>query len=245
MTTQPEDDRARRRRAAVWVVVPLALLVGINAVVLVAANRGDDEPSGAARTEPTPAAASPTPAAPERGRTLRATGDGVVDGPYAGGTSADASEPRDGGNGSGVLAGGSGPGGSGSQVVDGGDSGDASRPHGAGLVLSSSVDGVLLPGQRRTLTLTIRNGHPWPVYLLRTDLRPEQPEDAPGCDPSWVTVERYRYTGDGDRVLVGARSTATVELDIELVNLADVNQDACKGVAFPLTLSATAAEWTG
>ena len=90
---------------------------------------------------------------------------------------------------------------------------------------TSSVDGPLVPGLHRTLTLTIRNGHSWPVHLLRADVGALTPGDAPGCLAEWVTAER--------------------ELDGLVLMNVDVNQNACKGSAIPLQLSAVGAEVLG
>jgi len=246
MTIQHQADRRPRRRLGVLrLVLPVVLLVGLSALVLAGADRDDDFTAATARgsSPTTSGSAGADPAS-----TLRAVRDGAVDGPLAAGTNGDLGASGTAGDRAGLPAGLGGhshrDGVAGGVGNDDGNDGDSGREHGAGLVLTSSVEHALRPGERRTLTVTIRNGHPWPVHLLRADVRPEQPADAPGCDPSWVKVERYRHTGDDNRVVIGGRATTNLELAIELVDLVDVNQDACKGVEFPLTLSARGAEWT-
>lgn len=122
--------------------------------------------------------------------------------------------------------------------------GDASqpspRPHGLGLRLTSTVDGLLQPGVTRTLRVTVRNPNSFTVQLFRVDVRVLAPTAA-GCLPSWVQVGRYRYAGGSGSKIEGS-TTTTVDLPIKLVDLPNVNQDACRGTAFPLRLSGIAVD---
>ena len=109
------------------------------------------------------------------------------------------------------------------------------RGHGLQLILTSTLSDSLRPGSPRTLHVTVRNPDSVAVQLYRLDVRVGQPPVA-GCLPAWVRTGRYRYAG-GPKQMVPAQASVTVDLPIELVNLTAVDQNACQGTTFPLTLS--------
>jgi len=51
-----------------------------------------------------------------------------------------------------------------------------------------------------------------------------------------VNVGNYLYTS-GAPIMIGAESSTQIELPIKLLDLPAVNQDACKGATFTLSLS--------
>ena len=100
------------------------------------------------------------------------------------------------------------------------------------------VGGPLRPGAVRTLRVVVSNPNSSAIELQRVDVTVGTPNLA-GCLASWVQVGSFRAGTDPTTVVAG-HGTATVSLPIELVDLATVNQDACKGSTFPLDLSGTA-----
>jgi hypothetical protein len=114
------------------------------------------------------------------------------------------------------------------------------RIHGVGLALTSTLSAPLRPGFERILTVTVRNPNPYPVDLYRVDVRVDPPPAA-GCLPEWVHTSHYRYGGGTPRRIAGG-STGSVNLAIELVDLVDVDQNACQHTAFPLRLSGLAVD---
>jgi hypothetical protein len=241
MTSAPQDDRRPRRRAAWWIAVPLALLVGVNVLVLVAADRDDDGADLGATVVDGAGTADDLLAGLGAGTAAGANGGfGADDG--SGAPPDDGITPGAPRTVSGTAVADAADGAAGEPVF--GEPLDEARPNGAGLNLRSVVDGPLRPGVPRTVTVTIRNGHPWPVHLLRTDVGALAPDTAPDCLPEWVSAQRYRYAGDGDRIVIGPQSEVELQLDLELMDL-DVDQNACKGATIPLQLSAVAAEIVG
>ena len=122
----------------------------------------------------------------------------------------------------------------GSGSTDGG-SNAGGRPF---TMTATLVGGGLRPGAPRTLRVVVSNPNSSAIELQRVDVAVGSPSAA-GCLPSWVQVGRFRAGTDPTTVVAG-NGTATISLPIELVDLATVNQDACKGSTFPLDLSGTA-----
>jgi hypothetical protein len=114
------------------------------------------------------------------------------------------------------------------------------REHGVNLVMSSTLSAPLRPGVERTLSVSVRNPNAFPVDLYRVDVRVDAPPAA-DCLASWVRTGHYRYTTGTPRQVEG-KATVVVNLPIELVNLADVDQNACQSTAFPLRLSGIAVD---
>ena len=100
------------------------------------------------------------------------------------------------------------------------------------------VGGALRPGAVRTLRVVVSNPNASAIELQRIDVGVGTPTLA-GCLASWVQAGSFRAGIDPTTVVAG-HGTATIALSIELVDLATVNQDACKGSTFPLSLSGTA-----
>ena len=116
----------------------------------------------------------------------------------------------------------------------------APRTHGVNLVLTSKLSAPLRPGRERALYVTVRNPNPFAVDLFRVDVRVDPPPVV-GCLTEWVKTGRYRFGGGTPRRIAGGTS-AVVNLPIELVDLVDVDQNACQGTYFPLRLSGVAVD---
>jgi hypothetical protein len=171
-------------------------------------------PGGSALPAPAPTVtvtATPSPTLPSTGG-----GSGGSGGTTGGGTG--------GGN---AVPGDSTSDGSGDGTVEGTDA----RP----FTMTASLGGSpVLIGETRDLVVTVRNPNGSALDLRSVTATPRSPS-APGCLASWVSVGSYDASRDAV-VRVPARGTATVTLTFELVNLASVNQNACQGATFPLTL---------
>lgn len=105
--------------------------------------------------------------------------------------------------------------------------------------MTGTVLGPLYPGARRTLRVTATNPNSQDVQVLTVTATAEDPEAA-GCDAGWVVVDGYTYAGGAPVIVTGKGGTATLDLTVGMVNLPDVNQDACKGTTFHLSLSGSA-----
>lgn len=95
--------------------------------------------------------------------------------------------------------------------------------------------GEVVPGQQGVLSVVAENPSDVAVALGTVSVtvgRPSQPR----CLAEWLTVGRYPAHGEAP-ALVPAHGSTTIELPFEFVNLPDVNQDACKGATFPLTIT--------
>lgn len=169
-------------------------------------------PGGSALPSPAPTVtvtATPSP-------TLPSTGGGTGGGTTGGGTGGGDAVPGD-----------STSDGSGDGTVEGSDA----RP----FTMTASLGGApVLLGEKRDLVVTVRNPNGSALDLRSVTATPRSPS-ATGCLASWVSVSSYDASRDA-AVRVPARGTATVTLTFELVNLASVNQNACQGATFPLTL---------
>ncbi len=103
------------------------------------------------------------------------------------------------------------------------------------LQLGSTVSGSLVPGVQRTLFVTAFNPNPFAAQLYRVDVEVGGSSNAQ-CLADWVNVGNYLYTS-GAPIMIGAESSTQIELPIKLLDLPAVNQDACKGATFTLSLS--------
>ncbi|GAA4352952.1 hypothetical protein [Angustibacter luteus] len=106
----------------------------------------------------------------------------------------------------------------------------------------SGVDGPLVPGAPRTLTVQVHNPNSSTIRLLSLTASVGDPQHA-GCSAAWVSVGSYA-AAHAPLLLVGAGQSRPLSLPIVLTNLATVNQDGCKGVSFPLTFNGSATQVT-
>jgi hypothetical protein len=103
------------------------------------------------------------------------------------------------------------------------------------LQLGSTVSGSLVPGVQRTMFVTVFNPNAFATQLYRVDVEVGGSSNAQ-CLSDWVNVGKYLYTS-GAPTMINAQSSAQIELPIKLLDLPSVNQDACKGATFTLSLS--------
>jgi hypothetical protein len=169
-------------------------------------------PGGSALPTPAPTVtATPSPTLPSTGGGSGGSG-GTTGGGSGGGNAVPGDSTSDG---------------SGDGTVEGTDA----RP----FTMTASLGGApVLIGETRDLVVTVRNPNGSALDLRSVTATPRTPS-ATGCLASWVSVGSYDASRDA-AVRVPARGTATVTLTFELVNLASVDQNACQGASFPLTL---------
>lgn len=92
--------------------------------------------------------------------------------------------------------------------------------------------GPIILGQPGTLVLTVDNPHSHAVSLEQVDVEVLEPSE-PGCRAEWLRVEDFGSAA----VVVPAQGSARVTLRYTLVDLPSINQDACKGADFPLSIT--------
>lgn len=215
---------SRDRRALLGVVLVGVLLLLLASCGAYALGRGSTAGEPAALPTGTPSPGGPVIPLPGPTVTVTATPSPTLPstgGGTGGGTSG-------GGTGGGNASGGGTSDGSGNGTVDGSDA----RP----FTMTATLGGApVLIGEKRDLTVTVRNPNGSPLDLRSVAATPRTPS-ASGCLASWVSVSSYDASRD-PAVRVPARGTATVTLTFELLNLATTNQNACQGSAFPLALS--------
>lgn len=108
--------------------------------------------------------------------------------------------------------------------------------------ISGSVDG-LVPGNAKTMPLTVTNPNPWPIQVLTLDTGVAVPASV-ACAAGTVEVGDYTYD-DGDAVLTApANGTVRVDVPVRMVDSMTVDQTACKGTTFALTFDGTAQQVT-
>jgi hypothetical protein len=212
-------------RRAVLAVVLGVLLLALASCGAYALGRSGAE--GDAAAAPSPGAS--TSASPAPTVTVTATPAPAPSLPSTGGGSGGSGGTTGGGTGGGnAVPGGRTSDGSGDGTVEGSDA----RP----FTMTASLGGApVIIGEARDLAVTVRNPNGAPLDLRSITATATTPS-APGCLASWVSVSSYDASRDA-AVRVPARGTATVTLTFELENLTSVNQNACQGSTFPLTLS--------
>lgn len=108
--------------------------------------------------------------------------------------------------------------------------------------MSGGVTG-LVPGRWVTLPVQVSNPNAQTIKVLTITVAGR---DASAACPATgnLTVVGYDSTAPGAAVyLVPGRGTVVVPLPIQLVNAANRNQNACKGVSFGLSYAGTAMQW--
>ncbi len=218
-TPMPADTGGSRdRRVLLGVLLVVLLLLASSCGAFGLGRRsadsgpvGEPAPSGSPLPAPTvTVTASPSP-------TLPSTGGQTPDpAPTGGGT----------GGGNGAAGDGSGSG-------TGSIEGDSALK----FTLAAAVGGPVVIGVPRDLTVTVSNPNSAPLDLSTVLAAPRTPS-LPGCLASWVSVGDYVATRDG-ALRVPARGSRNVTLTFELLNLPSINQNACQGASFPLSLTGT------
>jgi hypothetical protein len=133
------------------------------------------------------------------------------------------------GSGSGSGSGGGGTGGDGSGSVDGGRL--------SNFTMTAALTGVpIMIGDTRNLTITVTNPNTQSITIQSIDVTVRQPAAA-GCNPAWLAVTDFAGT---PTVVVPARGSRALTVPATLLDLPTVDQNACQGASFPLSLSGTA-----
>jgi hypothetical protein len=101
----------------------------------------------------------------------------------------------------------------------------------------------LTPGRWVTLPVLIGNPNSQSIKVLTISVTAKNASAA--CPAaSNLAVVGYDSTKPGVTVhIVPGRGTLTVPLSVQLVNVADRNQNACKGVTFAVSYAGTAMQW--
>ena len=96
-------------------------------------------------------------------------------------------------------------------------------------------EGPLVIGSPERLLVIVTNPHEHDVRLDTLAVDVGEPAAA-GCRAEWLTVEDFDAGVDGE-LIVPVAGTVRVPLEYVLADLPDVNQDACQGARFPLTIT--------
>jgi hypothetical protein len=222
MTSLEPAPGSPANRAVLGVVLVVLLLLAASCGAFALGRSSSD---GASAAGPT---AAPTPGGsgvPLPGPTVTVTATPTPSLPSTGGSGGTTGGGSGGGN---AVPGDGTSDGSGSGTVDGADA--------RAFTMTAALGGApVLIGERRNLTVTVRNPNDEPVELRSVRATPRAPSTA-GCLASWVSVSSYDASVD-PAVRVPGRGSTTLTLTFELVNLATTNQNACQGATFPLALS--------
>ena len=106
------------------------------------------------------------------------------------------------------------------------------------LLVSSTLDGPLVPGITRMLLVNVANPNPFAANLFRVDVVVGSAAGG-ACRSEWFSVGNYRSTA-GPATVLEASGTSQIALPMQLRDLPRVNQDACRGVSVPFTVTAQA-----
>jgi hypothetical protein len=124
-----------------------------------------------------------------------------------------------------------------------GDGDGSTRPSAVDFLISGSGADSLRPGVATVIRLTLTN--PNGVLIYVTGLKVTVSKDPAGCGSQTnLRIVQSSASGSGP-IAVPPRGTITLATaplapQVTLLNLPDVNQDACKGKAFALTYSGSA-----
>lgn len=95
-------------------------------------------------------------------------------------------------------------------------------------------EGEIRIGEPGTFVITVDNPHSHPVLLETVDIEVLEPT-VPGCRAEWLRVGDFEPGSSS--VTIPAQGSARVRIPFTLVNLPTVNQDACQGADFPLSIT--------
>ncbi len=100
---------------------------------------------------------------------------------------------------------------------------------------ASPLEDDVAIGESGSLVVTVANTTDVAVLMESIDVEVLQPS-APDCRPEWFAVQGYSAADDAP-ITVPAGDSARVRLSYTMVDLVETNQDACKGVTLPLTIT--------
>ena len=103
------------------------------------------------------------------------------------------------------------------------------------LEFSAAVPGgPILLGEPGTIVITVDNPHAHHVVIEDVTIDVLEPSN-PGCRAEWLQVDDFR--ADQQAVTVPSEGSTRFTVGFVLVDLPDVNQDACQGSDFPLAIT--------
>lgn len=100
---------------------------------------------------------------------------------------------------------------------------------------ASLPSGPLVLGEPGSLVITVVNPNDADITVQSVTVDVLSPTEE-GCLAEWLSVGDYSAATDPP-LIVGANGTARLVVPYMLVDLASTNQDACKGAAFPLSIT--------
>lgn len=111
--------------------------------------------------------------------------------------------------------------------------------------ISGTVNGLVI-GVWRPITVTVTNPNKQTIYVSALSVAMDPTKDPAGCASGTNIELRQSNVSPTNRLAVGPGGKATLPTlgftapEIQLKNLSNVNQDACKGTSFALSYSGTA-----
>jgi hypothetical protein len=100
---------------------------------------------------------------------------------------------------------------------------------------ASMPSGPIVIGQPGTIVVTVTNPYDEAIRLDELSVMVGDPSE-PGCLADWFSIGDYSASVDS-AVAVPPGESARIRVPYTLVDLVGTNQDACKGVTFPLSIT--------
>jgi hypothetical protein len=101
----------------------------------------------------------------------------------------------------------------------------------------------LLPGRSATLPVLVSNPNSQSIKVLTISVTTSDASKTCLATSNLVVTGYDSSKPGAASYVVPARGTATVPLPVQLVDAPGRNQNACKGVTFPLSYAGTAMQW--
>jgi hypothetical protein len=126
-------------------------------------------------------------------------------------------------------------------TLSGSDHGGIAKATRAELIVHGSSPAFLAPGVTKKVTIRIRNPHHTLMVINTASIKVGDASEACKARKN-ISTTRYDSAAPGaKRYVVYLHHKVRIPLTLTMLNL-PTNQDACKGVRFPLTYAATAQE---
>jgi hypothetical protein len=126
-----------------------------------------------------------------------------------------------------------------------GSRGAATQAGGADFKIAGGGVRNLMPGVTKTIALTLTNPNGIPIYVTALTVTVSTDSTPPGCTSEGNLQITQSNVSSADPIAIPANGSVTLTSpprapQITLLNLPNVNQDACKSKVFDLTYSGSA-----
>jgi hypothetical protein len=124
-------------------------------------------------------------------------------------------------------------------TVSGSSHGGVAKATNAQLIVHGSSPAFLAPGVTKKITIRIRNPHRTLMVIQTASIKVGDASEGCKANKNISTTRYDSATPGAKRYVVYLHHRVRIPLTLTMLNLS-TNQDACKGVRFPLTFTATA-----